>query len=169
MTRFLLAGFVFITVATAAAQPRPPSFLADAPLDPVLTTPHLEARATGEVTIGADGKASLVVQVTPKPKMHVYSADVDGYVPFTLKVQGPAGVTAGTVSYPSPELYVFPPTGESSRAYMKPFRVTVPLTVTADARDDSPVGGNTYSSGGGYDTFPAVTPVGPCTFSVNGT
>ena len=134
MTRFLLAGFVFITVATAAAQPRPPSFLADAPLDPVLTTPHLEARATGEVTIGADGKASLVVQVTPKPKMHVYSADVDGYVPFTLKVQGPTGVTAGKVSYPPPELYVFPPTGEASRAYMKPFRVTVPLTVTADAR-----------------------------------
>jgi DsbC/DsbD-like thiol-disulfide interchange protein len=134
MRRLLLAGLVLTAVAVPAAQPRPPSFLAEAPLNPTLTTPHLEARAAGDVTIGADGRASLVVLVTPRPKMHVYSADVEGYVPFSVKVQAPAGVEAGKVAYPAPELYVFPPTGESSRAYIKPFKVTVPLTFPADAR-----------------------------------
>lgn len=134
MTRLWLGGLLLTMTAVLSAQPRSPSFLAGAPLDQALVTPHLEARAAGDVTIDADGRATLVVLVTPRPKMHVYAADVDGYVPLTVTPQAQPGMTVGKVGYPPPELYVFPPTGESSRAYMKPFKVSVPLTFTPDGR-----------------------------------
>jgi len=135
MTRALVMLLALAaSVVPGTAQPKPPPFLSEAALEPTLITPHLEARAVSAVRAGADGKATLVVLVTPKPRMHVYSADVEEFVSFTLTTQPQPGMTVGKAVYPSSELYVFPPTGESSRAYIKPFRVTVPLTFTAQGR-----------------------------------
>ena len=135
MTRAILTLLALTaSVAAGQAQPKMPTFLSAAALEPTLVTPHLDARAVSTVRVGVDGTATLVVLVTPKPRMHVYAADVDGYVPFTLTTQPQPGMRVGKVAYPSSELYVFPPTGESSRAYMKPFKITVPLTFAAEAR-----------------------------------
>jgi hypothetical protein len=135
MTRVLVTLLALAaSVLPGAAQPKPPAFLSEAALDPTLITPHLEARAVNAVRVAADGKATLVVLVTPKPRMHIYSADVDRFVPFTLTTQPQPGMNVGKVAYPSSELYVFPPTGESARAYIKPFRVTVPLTFSGAGR-----------------------------------
>jgi hypothetical protein len=120
--------------SVVAAQPRVPSFLEPAALDPKLITPHLEAQASAPVRIDANGRGIVKVVVTPKAKMHVYAADVDGFVPFTFKVAGPTTVTAGKVTYPVSETYIFPPTGESSRVYMKPFEVTQAVVMSAEAR-----------------------------------
>ena len=125
------------SVVAGQVQPEVPAFLSDAPLAPTLVTPHLDARAVSTVRVAADGAATLVVLVTPKPRMHVYSADVDGYVPFTLTVQPQPGMSVGKVVYPSSELYVFPPTGESSRAYMKPFKLAVPLRFATGVRAEA--------------------------------
>lgn len=121
-------------VAIPQAQPRVPPLLDAAPLDPELVTPHLSAQATGPVRIGADGRAVVTVVVTPTARMHVYAADAAGYVPFTLKVDPRPGVTPGKVTYPAPETYVFPPTGETSRVYTKPFEVTQAIVVAPDVR-----------------------------------
>ena len=129
MTGWRFGLVLLLAAAPLTAQTRTPSFLSRTPLEPTLVTPHLEARAASDVRVGPDGKGLLVLLVTPRAKMHVYSADVEGYVPFTVNVHGPDGVTAGKVRYPAPELYVFPPTGESSRAYIQRFTVSVPLTV----------------------------------------
>jgi len=134
MTRSWLVLVLMATAATLSAQLKAPSFLAPAALEPTLVTPHLDARAAGDVIVDAGGAATLVILVTPKPKMHVYSADVEGYVPFTVTVAPSPGVKPGKVAHARSELYVFPPTGESSRAYMKPFKVSVPLTVSAEGR-----------------------------------
>lgn len=130
----LLALCLLLGAGVASAQPRLPAFLAAVPLSPKLETPHLQAQARGPVRVGADGRGTLTVVVTPRPKMHVYAADVAGYVPFTLKVEPLASLTPGKVTYPTAETYVFPPTGETSRVYMKPFEVTQALTLTPDAR-----------------------------------
>ena len=134
MTHLALGLTLLMGTATVAAQPKAPSFLVPAALESTLTTPHLDARAAREVTVGPGGTATLEILVTPRSKMHVYSADVEGYLPFTVTVAASPGVKAGKVAYPPSELYVFPPTGESSRAYMKPFTVRVPLTVSAEGR-----------------------------------
>jgi hypothetical protein len=129
----VLAAAVVLAGSLVHAQPGGPAFLAEAP-PPRLETRHLQAQADGPVRVAADGRAVITVLVTPKPKMHVYAADVEGYVPFTAKMDPLPGVTAGKVTYPPSEIYVFPPTGESSRAYMKPFKVTQALVVAPEVR-----------------------------------
>lgn len=128
----LVALAVLLSTTVLGAQPRAPAFL-DAPLEPTLITPHLEAVARGPLRLDANGRGTLTVLVTPKARMHVYAADVTGFVPFSLTIALPAG-TAGRIAYPKAETYVFPPTGESSRVYMKPFEVTHAITVTAEVR-----------------------------------
>ena len=121
---------LLLWASLAAAQPRLPAFLDAAVLDPKLETPHLQAQARGPVRVGPDGRGTLTVVVTPRPKMHVYAADVAGYAPFSLKVDANGLLTTGKVTYPAAETYVFPPTGETSRVYMKPFEVTQAITMT---------------------------------------
>lgn len=132
MTRVLALCVLLSSVASA--QPRSPAFLDAAPLNPTLVTPHLQAQATGPVRIGADGRGTVTVVVTPKPRMHVYAAGVDGYVPFTFKVEAPPSLAAGKVTYPAAETYVFPPTGESSKVYMQPFEVKQAVVLSVEAR-----------------------------------
>lgn len=140
MVRLALA-LVFASGLPLHAQPRTPSFLADPPATVRLDTLHLQAQVDGPVRAGADGRATVAVRVTPKTKMHVYAPDVQGYVPFTLAVQAAPGLTMGKVTYPPSETYVFPPTGESSRAYMRPFVVTQVLTISGEARQKLAAGG----------------------------
>lgn len=121
--------------AVVSGQPRVPSFLDAAPLNPRLVTPHVQAEASGPVHIGRDGRGTVTVVVTPKARMHVYASDVEGaYVPFTFNVEAPPTVTGGKVTYPVAETYVFPPTGETSKVYTKPFEVKQALVVSAEAR-----------------------------------
>lgn len=132
--RVLALLAVWSLPAIAAAQSaRAPAFLDAEPAAARLSTRHLEAVVEGDARVGADGRAVVSVRVTPAPKMHVYAHDVEGYVPFTVSVAG-RGVTPGKVTFPRSEVYVFPPTGESSRAYMQPFVVKQALTVDAAAR-----------------------------------
>ena len=120
--------------AAASAPPRPPSFLDPTPAQATLETLHLEARAAGPARVAADGRGTVAIDVVPKARMQVYAADAHGYVPLTLKLAPPALVVAGKVTYPAAETAVFPPTGETSRVYMRPFRVTATFTLTDEAR-----------------------------------
>ncbi len=132
--RAAIACGLLLTGAVLSAQPKSPGFLADGPLDPRLDTLHLVAQAEGPVRVDSAGRATVTVVVSPKAGMHVYAADADGYVPFTIDVQATPPVVSGKRAYPRAETYVFPPTGETSRVYVKPFRVTQSVVMGADAR-----------------------------------
>jgi hypothetical protein len=135
MIRALRIALVLVTVVPSlAGQQRAPTFLAEDGDAAKLDTLHLQARIDGEVHVGDDGRGVVTLSVAPKAKMHVYAADAEGYVPFTLRVEPPAAVTPGRVTYPTAELSVFPPTGESSRVYSKPFKVTQAFVLTPAAR-----------------------------------
>lgn len=134
MRVLLILSLVLLVPGGSSAQRRVPSFLETEPATARLSTRHLEAVADGDVRVTPDGRAIVRVLVTPGPKMHVYGPDVTGYVPFSLLVEPSRGVVAGKVTYPPSETYVFPPTGESSRAYMKPFVVSQAITVDAATR-----------------------------------
>lgn len=120
--------------ALLAVQARQPAFLDQASTEPTLETVHLRARADGPARVGVDGRGTVTIAVVPKAQMHVYAADAEGYVPLTLKLTPAAVVTPGKVSYPTAEISVFPPTGETSRVYTKPFTVTYTFGLTAGAR-----------------------------------
>src|SRR5207247_1840712 len=51
----------------------------------------------------------LFVDVTPKPKMHVYAPGAKGYLPIVLELKS-AGGRAGMLAYPMAQAWYFDPT-----------------------------------------------------------
>ena len=95
----------------------------------VAETKHVAVRATlsaSEPPAGA--KISVTVDVTPKPKMHVY-APGGKYTPVTLRVEPQSFVKAGAVVYPQPRDYFFAPLKEHAQVYSDPFRLVLDVTI----------------------------------------
>ena len=94
-------------------------------------TPHLQLKTSASVgAVAAGGKVTLQIDVTPKPKMHVYAPGQDGYIAITVKLDPqPAFSTTGKAKYPDPEKIVIPALNESQLVYDKPFRITQDITL----------------------------------------
>jgi hypothetical protein len=98
---------------------------------PKVETPHLTVAASSSAPVLAPGgKVTLVAEVAPKPRMHVYSPEQHDYIPVSLQITAPAGVTAGRPVFPKGESFVFAPTKETQVVFSKPFRIDVPLTAS---------------------------------------
>jgi len=89
------------------------------------------APATQTVTPGQ--RVQLFVDVTPKPKMHVYAPGAKDYQPISIELNSP-GSKAGKVTYPKSQDWYFEPTKEHVPVYELPFRLTQEVTVGADAK-----------------------------------
>jgi hypothetical protein len=73
---------------------------------------------------------SVVLDVTPGPRMHVYAPGVaGGYRPIGLTLELPPGLRAGSAQYPASEEYVFEPLNERVQVYQKPFRIVQDVVV----------------------------------------
>ena len=107
------------------------SLLAQEPAKPIETA-HLSV-TTSTSAVARGGKATLFVDVTPKPKMHVYSPGQDGYIAITLTLDADQGVTAAKAKYPAGEKYLMPALNETMLVYAKPFRITQEVTLGASA------------------------------------
>jgi len=70
----------------------------------------------------------LFVDVTPRPKMHVYAPGAKDYLPIALELNSP-GVKAGKLTYPKSQDWYFEPTKEHVPVYQAPFRLTQDVTV----------------------------------------
>lgn len=101
-----------------------------APQDPPkkpIETAHLSI--TTSVENVALGKLLLVIGVTPKPKMHVYSPGQDGYIAIALTLESSPAFTAAKAKYPAGEKYLMPALNETQLVYAKPFRITQEITI----------------------------------------
>ena len=76
---------------------------------------------------------TLFVDVTPKPKMHVYAPGAKDYLPIVLELNS-AGVRAGKLRYPASQDWYFEPTKEHVPVYQTPFRLTQEIAVDANAK-----------------------------------
>jgi DsbC/DsbD-like thiol-disulfide interchange protein len=70
------------------------------------------------------GKASLFVDVAPKPMMHVYSPGQKGYIAITLTLDANPAFTAAKAKYPAGEKLFMKVLNETQLVYSKPFRIT---------------------------------------------
>jgi DsbC/DsbD-like thiol-disulfide interchange protein len=108
--------------------------LAQAPAKTPIETAHLTAAATANAaSVQRGGKVSLFLDVTPKPKMHVYSPGQEGYIAITLTLDADAAVTAAKAKYPAGEKYVMPALNETQLVYARPFRITQDVTIKSGA------------------------------------
>ncbi len=135
----LAIGFVlFSTVAFAQAAPslqfKGAGGSAHATVEP----------SPAAVTAAAGAKATLSLDVTPKPGIHVYAPGTKDFIPIELKLDPKPELKAGKVVYPKSETMTFG--DEKVPVFQKPFKLTNDVTVakSAKAGDTITVSGNVH-------------------------
>jgi peroxiredoxin len=97
-----------------------------------ISTDHLDIRtypSDGSVALG--NRFSLVVEVTPRPRMHVYAPGAAGYRVIGLTVAPQPFVRVLPAQYPPSEIYFFKPLNERVPVYQKPFTLMQELVPEA--------------------------------------
>jgi DsbC/DsbD-like thiol-disulfide interchange protein len=113
---------VFAVAVVCAAAAIHPAHIAQ-PIE----TPHVSVLTS--TSTGA-GRLSLYVDVTPKPKMHVYAPGEKEGIPIAITLDSNPAIKAGKPVFPPPQKYFFPPLKLTQLVYSSPFRITLPITVT---------------------------------------
>jgi DsbC/DsbD-like thiol-disulfide interchange protein len=110
---------------------------------PQATQPLTLATSVSPGTIVPGRKVTLTLDVTPKPKVHVYAPGQDGYIAITATLdKNPLVATADKPKYPASEKLVLPELNETQLVYSKPFRITqqIAIAVTPDAKKRAAAG-----------------------------
>ena len=95
-------------------------------------TKHLSVSLSASAAHAAPGaRVSLRLDVTPKPKMHVYAPGQPDYVTVSLKIDADPSFTAGAPQFPPAEKFLFEPLNEQQLVYAKPFRITTDVTLAS--------------------------------------
>lgn len=75
-------------------------------------------------------RITVLVDVTPKAKIHVYAPGQPDYMPISMTITpDPSYNTAGEARYPQPETFFFKPLKETFKVYSKPFRIAQDIVV----------------------------------------
>jgi thiol-disulfide isomerase/thioredoxin len=90
---------------------------------------RVSARATAQRT--AQTAYDLVLQVQPKPGMHVYAPGAKGYNVVSLTFRTSPGVTISATRFPRAEDFYFAPTNEHVPVYQAPFAIAASARVPA--------------------------------------
>ena len=95
---------------------------------------HLSATTRVAEPRAAAGKPfSLLIDVTPAPKIHVYAPGVTGYKPIKLAITAQPGLVVGEVMYPPSEDYYYAPLNEHVQVYQKAFTIAQVLSLDPSA------------------------------------
>ena len=120
-----LSAAVLVLAAAVAIQDLPPQGGSHpSPTE----TKHLTI-ATSSTAAAAGKRVSLLVDVTPKPKMHVYAPGQDGYITISLTLEPNPAFTAGKPKYPAGEKILMEALKETQIVYAKPFRIAQDVTL----------------------------------------
>lgn len=83
---------------------------------------ELTSYATDQIaTLGTH--FSLVLDVRPAPRVHVYAPEAAAYKPVRLTIRAQPGVVLRDAQYPKAEDYFFRPLNEHVPVYQRPFRI----------------------------------------------
>lgn len=124
--KFALAALAACAVASLPLVAQSPA--------PVIDTPHLSL-ATSSAAMSPAGKTSLFLDVSPKPRMHVYApGELEG-IPVQLTIDANPSVKAGKATFPPPQKYFFPPLKLTQLVFSSPFRITQPIAIATASRE----------------------------------
>ena len=103
-----------------------------------IETDHLTIKLSSrDQGSAARGRMSLVVDIAPKPKMHVYAPEQKEYIPVKLTVDANDAYKLHAATYPPAEKFFFKPLNETQLVYSKPFRIVQELSLAAGERGRS--------------------------------
>ena len=97
-----------------------------------VSTRHLSvSTSTPTAHVVPGGRASLVVEITPKQNMHVYAPGQPDVIPISLTLNAGDAATTQAVQFPTPEKREFKELGETHLVYSRPFRLVQDVTIPA--------------------------------------
>jgi hypothetical protein len=95
-----------------------------------ITTPQIGITTyASDATVAPGTHFSLVVDVVPGPRIHVYAPGVSGYKPIALAVAAQPALVVKAPQFPKAENYFFKPLNEHVAVYAKPFRIVQDLQI----------------------------------------
>jgi Disulphide bond corrector protein DsbC/AhpC/TSA family len=101
-----------------------------------VSAPHLQLITFATDPVVAPGTHfSLVLDVTPARRVHVYAPGVTGYKAIALTIVPQPGLVARLAQFPRPTDYFFKPLNEHVNVFDKPFRIIQDAMI--DASRDS--------------------------------
>jgi hypothetical protein len=101
-----------------------------------VSAPHLQLITFATDPVVAPGTHfSLVLDVTPARRVHVYAPGVTGYKAIALTIVPQPGLVARLAQFPRPTDYFFKPLNEHVNVFDKPFRIIQDVMI--DASRDS--------------------------------
>lgn len=96
-----------------------------------IATPHLTVRTWPSDEIVAPGERfSVVFDVVPKDKVHVYAPGQEGYIPVSVTIEPDPAFTLQPLAFPEPDIYYFQPLDERVKVYSHPFRLVQEMTLS---------------------------------------
>ena len=99
-----------------------------------LSSPQLEITSfTTDQTVAPGTHFSVVLDIKPASRVHVYAPGVAGYKPIALTIQPGPGLLLGAVQYPKAEDYFFKPLNEHVPVFQQAFRIVQDVTIDASA------------------------------------
>jgi hypothetical protein len=85
---------------------------------------------TSDPTAAPGARLTLIADVTPGEKMHVYAPGQDAYISVTLTLDDSDDFKlAAPASFPAPGSYYFEPLDETVKVYDEPFRIAQEITL----------------------------------------
>jgi hypothetical protein len=102
-----------------------------------IATEHVEITTFVSDPVVAPGTLfSIVVDVTPRPGMHVYAPGTHSYKVIALRLDAQPLLLVRPLQYSGSEIYVFKPLNERVEVFQRPFRLVqdVALSASPDAR-----------------------------------
>ncbi len=109
-----------------------------------ITAPHLAITSYATDAVAAPGtRFSLVLDIAPLPKIHVYAPGVTGYKPIALSVQPQPGLVVRDSHFPPSEEYVFEPLNERVQVFQRPFRIVQDVMVDPSREAQAALAGKT--------------------------
>jgi DsbC/DsbD-like thiol-disulfide interchange protein len=95
-----------------------------------IATDHLEVTTyAADATVAPGQRTALVVNLTPRPGMHVYAPSVSGYRPVRLTIADDPLLRVLPIQFPASEIYLFEPLNERVPVYQKPFTLLQELVL----------------------------------------
>jgi len=94
-------------------------------------TPHLSFTASlSPDVVKQGGRLTLIVDITPKKRMHVYAPGTN-YRAITVTLNRNAALKPSKPVYPKPSIYFFKPLKEQVFVYDDPFKLTMTIAIGA--------------------------------------
>jgi hypothetical protein len=124
---FGLPMAVGLVMAVSAAGPGVSSRQSARESEPAvatISTDHLKLRYVPALAGAPGDRLSLVVEIEPRARMHVYAPGADDYQIIALALDDRPFIRRLPLTYPPSEIYFFEPLNERVPVYLKPFKLT---------------------------------------------